>query len=67
MSTKPLIREDLPSGGKPEHTHDWQMVQEDATSMSLVCRKDGCNATKSVPKPKPAKNESTQRPPILCG
>jgi len=66
-NNKPIIREDLPSGGHAEHTHVWQMITEDATSMTLVCQKDGCSATKQVPKPKAPQNESTSRPPVLCG
>lgn len=64
---KPMIREDLPSSGHNEHTHDWQLIKEDATSMTLACRKEGCGATKSVPKPKPVTNESMHKPPVLFG
>lgn len=66
-SVRPLIREDIPSSGQAPHTHDWQVLREDAQQMTLVCRKDGCSATKTVPKPAAPKNESADKRPVLLG
>jgi len=60
---KPLITEQLP--GSSACRHDWQKISEDRTSMTLVCRNSGCNATKKVPKP--TQTESVGQKPVLLG
>lgn len=59
-----VIREDMPVGAN--HTHDWQVLKEDANEMVLVCRCEGCSATKKVPKPR-VKESGSKVKPVLMG
>jgi len=63
MSEKPLLTEQMPSSGDKHHEHVWQKVGDEDGCMVLVCSKEGCNATKKVPKP--TQTESRQGKPLL--
>jgi len=65
---KKILTEELPSSGDVGHTHEWQVLEggtTDSTKIALVCRKDGCTATKLVNKPKV--QESKGEKPLLLG
>ena len=64
--SKQVIREDIPTSGS-SHQHDWQVIKEDATSLTMVCRRGDCSATKTVGKPGKPHVESTDTRPVLLG
>jgi len=51
---KKTLTEELPSSGASCHEHNWQKLDGasgKADEMVLVCRHEGCGATKTVKKP----------------
>jgi len=52
---KKMLTEELPSSGTSNHEHNWQKLEggsDNPDEMVLVCRHEGCGATKTVRKPK---------------
>lgn len=65
---KKILTEIRPSSGVDAHEHDFQVLEggtNDSTKIALVCRRDGCQVTKLVNKPKI--NESKGEKPLLLG
>lgn len=65
---KKILTEVRPSSGDEGHTHEWQVLEggtTDSTKIALVCKREGCTATKLVNKPKV--QESQGEKPLLLG
>jgi len=65
---KKTLTEELPSSGAQQHIHEFQVLEggsNDPSKIALVCKKEGCTATKLVDKPKV--HESKGQKPLLCG
>lgn len=48
------LTEQLPSSGQAQCEHDWQKVEggsDDPSKVMMVCKKEGCSASKLVNKP----------------
>ena len=63
------LTEQLPSSGKADGcTHDWQKVDggsSDSNHIMMVCRREDCDASKLVQKPKVQESKSGKK--LLLG
>jgi len=63
-----IITEIRPSSGQDSHEHAWQILEggsKDPNYTMLVCKKEGCSASKLVKKPKIEENKGNK--PLLFG
>ena len=50
---KQRLTEERPSSGISKHEHSWQILEKHSDgTMTLVCKVEGCGATKKVQSPK---------------